>query len=124
MEVRHSLSGVLWASSRIELRNGLSRRFVVGLGSAALSDGKTVGRSARLSSLTFARVCLPNLPVAALGLSVLVYLTPYVASHLRLGMTAVGLVWMTVRLIDIPVDPLLAVAMWLLPDVVAAGCAP
>ena len=58
--------------------------------------------------LTFA---LANLPVAALTIAVLVYLPPYFAGHLRVPMAVVGGVWMAIRLIDIPVDVVLALAM-------------
>lgn len=52
-----------------------------------------------------------NLPIAALSVAVLVYLPPYFAGHLRVSMALVGGIWMTIRLIDIPVDVLLALAM-------------
>jgi Na+/melibiose symporter-like transporter len=52
-----------------------------------------------------------NLPIAALAVAVLVYLPPYFAGHLRVSMALVGGIWMTIRLIDIPVDVLLALAM-------------
>jgi GPH family glycoside/pentoside/hexuronide:cation symporter len=54
---------------------------------------------------------LANLPVAALGIAVFVYLPPYFAGHLAVGMAMVGAVWMGVRLVDIPIDLLLAVLM-------------
>jgi glycoside/pentoside/hexuronide:cation symporter, GPH family len=53
----------------------------------------------------------PALPVAALGVAVFVYLPPYFAGHLKVSMTLIGVLWMAVRLIDIPVDLLLAVVM-------------
>ena len=58
--------------------------------------------------LTFS---LANLPLAALSIAVFVYLPPYFAGHLGVAMVLVGGVWMGVRLIDIPIDVLLAVAM-------------
>ena len=54
---------------------------------------------------------MANLPIAALAVAVLVYLPPYFAGHLRVPMALVGGVWMAIRLIDIPVDVLLALAM-------------
>ena len=54
---------------------------------------------------------MANLPIAALSVAVLVYLPPYFAGHLRVPMAVVGGVWMTIRLIDIPVDVVLALAM-------------
>ncbi len=58
--------------------------------------------------LTFS---LANLPIAALSIAVFVYLPPYFAGHLGVGMAMVGSVWMGVRLLDIPIDVLLAVFM-------------
>ena len=58
--------------------------------------------------LTFS---LANLPIAALGVAVFVYLPPYFAGHLGVGMAMVGAVWMGVRLIDIPIDFVLALLM-------------
>jgi GPH family glycoside/pentoside/hexuronide:cation symporter len=58
--------------------------------------------------LTFS---VANLPIAALSIAVFVYLPPYFAGHLGVGMATVGAVWMTVRLIDIPIDVLLALMM-------------
>lgn len=54
---------------------------------------------------------MANLPVAALSVAVLVYLPPYFAGHLRVSMAVIGGVWMAIRLIDIPVDVTLALAM-------------
>jgi Na+/melibiose symporter-like transporter len=51
------------------------------------------------------------LPVAALSISVFVYLPPYFAGHLGVPMAVIGGVWMGVRLFDIPVDIGLALAM-------------
>ena len=58
--------------------------------------------------LTFS---VANLPIAALSIAVFVYLPPYFAGHLGVGMATVGGVWMLVRLIDIPIDVLLALLM-------------
>jgi GPH family glycoside/pentoside/hexuronide:cation symporter len=56
-------------------------------------------------------LCMANPPIAALSVAVLVYLPPYFAGHLKVAMAVVGGVWMAIRLIDIPVDVLLALAM-------------
>jgi len=53
----------------------------------------------------------PSLALSALGVAVFVYLPPYFAGHLKVPMTIVGGVWMLVRLLDIPVDVLLALVM-------------
>ena len=58
--------------------------------------------------LTFS---VANLPIAALSIAVFVYLPPYFAGHLGVGMATVGGVWMAVRLVDIPIDVLLALMM-------------
>ncbi|MHB8530476.1 MAG: MFS transporter [Caulobacteraceae bacterium] len=53
----------------------------------------------------------PSLPLSALNVAVFVYLPPYFAGHLKVSMTAIGLVWLVVRLVDLPIDLGLAVAM-------------
>jgi Na+/melibiose symporter-like transporter len=55
--------------------------------------------------------CLPCLPVAALGLPLVVYLPPYYAGTLGLPLATVGFIFAVVRLLDIPVDPLLGALM-------------
>jgi len=54
---------------------------------------------------------LSNLPISAVSIAVFVYLPPYFAGHLGVGMGLVGAVWGIVRMIDIPVDVLLALMM-------------
>ena len=70
------------------------------------------GRSERNLSLprilTFA---MANLPIAAISIAVFVYLPPYFPGHLGVGMGLVGAAWGFVRMIDIPIDVLLAVTM-------------
>jgi len=51
---------------------------------------------------------VPTIPLSALGLAVAVYLPNYFASHLAVSMVTIGLVWMSVRLLDLPVDVILA----------------
>ena len=58
--------------------------------------------------LTFS---LANLPVGALSIAVFVYLPPYFAGHLGVAMGVVGAAWFAARMIDIPVDVILAVLM-------------
>jgi Na+/melibiose symporter-like transporter len=65
----------------------------------------------RLALLGVAPFSAPALPLQAISVAVFVYLPPYFAGHLGVSMTLIGLLWMAVRLIDIPVDPLLAVMM-------------
>jgi GPH family glycoside/pentoside/hexuronide:cation symporter len=54
---------------------------------------------------------LGTLPVSMLGISIAVYLPPYLASHLGMGLVAIGGVWAFVRLVDIGVDPLIGMLM-------------
>jgi len=54
---------------------------------------------------------LGTLPVSTLGVAIAVYLPPYLASHLGMGLVAIGAVWGTVRLVDLGVDPLIGVLM-------------
>jgi GPH family glycoside/pentoside/hexuronide:cation symporter len=67
--------------------------------------------SRRLPLRTALPFSAPNIPIAAIGLVAAVYLPNYFAGHLALSMTAIGLVWMSVRLIDLPADVVLAVLM-------------
>lgn len=59
-------------------------------------------------TLTFAVI---NLPIAAITIAVFVYLPPYFAGHLGVGMALVGAAWGAVRIFDIPVDVGLALLM-------------
>jgi len=65
----------------------------------------------RLKLSTILPFSAPSLALSSLGVAVFVYLPPYFAGHLRVGMTLVGAVWMGVRLLDIPVDVILALVM-------------
>jgi Na+/melibiose symporter-like transporter len=53
----------------------------------------------------------PNIAVGAMGVIVFVSLPPYFSGHLGVPMTVIGLVWMLVRLLDVPVDVFLALGM-------------
>ena len=66
---------------------------------------------ARLPLATILTFSLPAIPVASLVVGLTIYLQPYIAEHLGVGLTMVGLAWGAVRLIDIPIDPLLGVLM-------------
>lgn len=54
---------------------------------------------------------LPQLPIAALGLALSVYLPRYYASELGIGLAAVGTAFTIVRLIDIVFDPAIGLVM-------------
>jgi GPH family glycoside/pentoside/hexuronide:cation symporter len=53
----------------------------------------------------------PSFPLTALGLAVFVYLAPYLASHLGVSPTVVGVGWLIVRLLDMGVDLGLGIVM-------------
>ena len=55
--------------------------------------------------------CSPGLPVAALGLPLVVYLPPHYAGTLGLPLATVGFIFALVRIVDIPLDPLLGALM-------------
>src|SRR6516165_3762804 len=65
----------------------------------------------RLSLRAMLPFSTPALGLNALGIAVFVYLPPYFASHLGVPMVTIGLVWGLVRLLDVPVDVGLAIAM-------------
>ena len=69
---------------------------------------KPAGRLALASILTFAAV---TLPMTALSVANAIYLPRYFASHLGVSLAAVGAAFAIVRLIDIPVDPILGLFM-------------
>ena len=71
----------------------------------------SAGQAARLSLATIGVFSLSVLPTAALGVVLFVYLPPYLAGHLGVSLSVIGLVWMSVRLIDIFIDPLLGYVM-------------
>ncbi len=52
-----------------------------------------------------------GLPVAALGLPLVVYLPPHYAGTLGLPLATVGFIFAVVRLVDIPLDPLIGALM-------------
>ncbi|MGL6043650.1 MAG: MFS transporter [Sandaracinobacteroides sp.] len=52
-----------------------------------------------------------GLPVAALGLPLVVYLPPHYAGTLGLPLATVGFIFALVRIVDIPIDPLLGALM-------------
>jgi len=68
----------------------------------------TGSAAGHLSLPTVIVFSLSTMPVAALGVVLLVYLPPYLAGHLGVSLGVIGGVWMAVRLIDLFVDPTLA----------------
>ena len=59
----------------------------------------------RISRGVLTAFVAPCLPIAALGLPLVVYLPPYYASHLGLSLSVVGTIFLIARLIDVPLDP-------------------
>lgn len=60
-----------------------------------------------LKRKTLAAFAGPYMPLAAIGLPLIVYLPPYYAGSLGLDLGVVGLIFFLVRLLDVPLDPLL-----------------
>ncbi len=60
-----------------------------------------------VSGRTIAAYVLPTMPLAALGLPLVVYVAPFYVSGLGLDQTSVGLVLLLARLLDLLVDPLI-----------------
>ncbi len=54
---------------------------------------------------------VPTIPLSALGLAVAVSLPKYFAGHLMVPMAVIGTVWGLVRILDLPVDVILAMFM-------------
>lgn len=65
----------------------------------------------RRSNWTLAALAAPCLPIAALGLPLVVYLPEFYANELGLSLSAVGAAFMGVRLLDIAFDPLIGGVM-------------
>jgi Na+/melibiose symporter-like transporter len=64
----------------------------------------------RLSLARLFAFSLPGVPIGALAVAMQVYAPRYYASHFRLGL-GVGAVFMIVRLVDMPFDPVIGVLM-------------
>lgn len=73
-------------------------------------QGASASRSALPLSLSLL-FSLPQLPIAALGLALGVYLPRYYASELGVGLAVVGAAFTIVRLIDIVFDPMIGLVM-------------
>ena len=76
---------------------------------AGSSDpGHAVDRLPLLRLIAFSQ---PGLSIGALAIAITVYLPRYYADHFGLGLGAVGIAVMAVRLIDMAIDPILGVLM-------------
>jgi Na+/melibiose symporter-like transporter len=65
----------------------------------------------RLSFPNLVAFSLPGLPLGALAVALTVYVPRYYAGHFGLGLPAVGLAFMAVRLIDMTFDPFIGIVM-------------
>jgi Na+/melibiose symporter-like transporter len=68
-------------------------------------------KTKRLSVRDLALFALPCLGLAGIGLPLQVYLPPYYSADLGLNLSAVGVAFMVVRLLDIGIDPALGILM-------------
>lgn len=74
---------------------------------SAVEDASPV--AAPLPRATLAAFAAPALPIAGLGLPLLVYLPPFYADEMGLGLAVVGTVFMLTRFWDVFTDPVLGV---------------
>ena len=65
----------------------------------------------RLSLPGLLACSLPGLPLGALAVALSVYLPRYYAGHFGVGLSAVGIAFMAVRLIDMAFDPVIGIMM-------------
>jgi len=63
----------------------------------------------KLKMGTLAAFAAPSVSLSALALPLVMYLPPYYATEVGLGLAAVGLVFMIVRLVDVATDPVVGV---------------
>jgi Na+/melibiose symporter-like transporter len=72
-------------------------------------DGKNASGSllVTIKRRTLAGFVLPCVPIASVGLPVVVYLPPYYAGTLGLDLAVVGFLFFAIRLVDVPFDPLI-----------------
>ncbi len=76
-----------------------------------MTDNASLARTRRLSLPTILTFSIVTIPVSALGIALGIYLPRYFASHLGVPLAVVAAAFTLVRLIDIPVDPILGVFM-------------
>ena len=74
-------------------------------------SGQDVHHDGRLSWLRLIAFSLPGVCIGAVAVAVPVFLPRYYAGHFKLGVGAVGAVFMAVRLIDMLIDPAIGVLM-------------
>jgi glycoside/pentoside/hexuronide:cation symporter, GPH family len=69
---------------------------------------RLAGRLTLPGLMTFSII---TVPASAVGIAMSIYLSPYFTGHLGVSLTAVGAAFFIVRMIDIPIDPVLGVLM-------------
>ncbi|WP_333586848.1 MFS transporter [Phenylobacterium sp.] len=77
----------------------------------AQTDAATAASSRQLKLSTILAFACTSLPLSALTIAMAVYLPRHFATEIGISLAAVGSAFALVRLIDIPLDPLLGVAM-------------
>lgn len=73
------------------------------------SDTSANGRPSGLSRWRIGAFALPAAPIAAMGLPIVVYLPPFYAGEMGLGLGLVGAIFMITRFWDVFTDPVLGV---------------
>ena len=63
----------------------------------------------RLSKSTLMAYSGPAIPIAAMGIPIAIYIPPFYAQDMGLGLTVVGLVFMLARIWDVITDPVLGI---------------
>jgi len=73
------------------------------------TDTSANGRPSGLSRWRIGAFALPAAPIAAMGLPIVVYLPPFYAEQMGLGLSIVGAIFMITRFWDVFTDPVLGV---------------
>jgi GPH family glycoside/pentoside/hexuronide:cation symporter len=81
------------------------------MGGRRLTEDAPKTAAGRLRLPTILTFAAASLPLSALGVALGIFLPRYFASHLGVSLIAVGSAFFAVRLIDVPVDPILGLLM-------------
>jgi len=73
------------------------------------ATGPANGRPSGLSRWRIGAFALPAAPIAAMGLPIVVYLPPFYAEQMGLGLSLVGAIFMITRFWDVFTDPVLGI---------------
>src|ERR1051325_10178534 len=77
----------------------------------SLPDNRAMAGGIRPSAASLAFFAGPCLPLAGIGLPLVVHLPTYYARDIGLPLSAVGLAFLLVRMVDIGVDPVIGALM-------------